>query len=414
MKAHVSDLPFTPRPLPSGFPSHVVLPDTTGFSLAAIPGLVEAALGTSSTPSPLANRLGCSATRVVLLVLDGLGFRALQELWDAGEAPALRALVERGSALPITSVFPATTVTALTTLASGLHPISHGMIGYRLYLREASSITNMIRFSLVGSDIAGSAIPAGLDPYTLLPSDTVHQRLHSAGIDTHGLLPQYIAGSGLSTILYRGCAQMHAAASLDDMCVTARSILSASSGPAFLSLYWPGLDSVAHVRGPNSDAFHGELRSVDATIGRELVAHLSDTLLLITADHGFVSMASTDYTPFADMGELSESAVLPPTGEPRASYIYLRNSQKEEPHSDGPTVLPNGLLRLTTDELLASGLLGEGVPHPEIRNRLGDLALISTASGGILHPYPNAVRLPGMHGGLTEQEMIVPLIAASL
>ena len=66
------------------------------------------------------------ARAVVLLVLDGFGWRAI----DAGRAglPVLGSL-EGG---PITTVVPSTTAAALTSIATGLTPARHGMVGYRM------------------------------------------------------------------------------------------------------------------------------------------------------------------------------------------------------------------------------------------------------------------------------------------
>jgi predicted AlkP superfamily pyrophosphatase or phosphodiesterase len=307
-------------------------------------------------------------------------------------------------------------VAALTTLTTGLPPLSHGMIGYRLYLREVGAITNMVRFSLVGSNHNGSAIEAGLDVDRLLPGRTFYERLRDRKIATHVLLPRAIAGSGLSKVLYRGCSHVHPTSSIGDMCVGAREILREVDGPSLLTLYWPGLDAVAHSRGPQSDSYLAEARAIDAAIGRELVGQLDRTLLVITSDHGFVPMDPGDYIPLEDLDGLGEAALLPPVGEPRASYLFLRHAANPVGASslDEPKLLRGEILRLTTDQVLTSGLLGAGDLHPEIRRRLGDLVLASTGSAGIVHPYPDAAILRGMHGGLSAEEMLVPLVAVSL
>jgi len=405
------------RPVPEGFPGSVVLPDYAGYSIASVPSLICRALGVTDVEPPRLESIPVpAADRVVLLVIDGLGYRSLLRLSAEEELPSLRALAAGGLFLPLTSVFPSTTVAALTTLTTGLPPLAHGMIGYRLYLREVGAITNMIRFSLVGSNHNGSALDAGLDPDRLLPGRTFYERLSGREIETDVLLPRAIAGSGLSKILYRGCSHVHPMASIGDMCVGAREMLREADERRLLTLYWPGLDTVAHVRGPQSDAYLAEARAIDAAVGRELIGHLDRTLLIITSDHGFVPMSPSDYVQLTDLDGLDESALLPPVGEPRASYLYLRYGAEAAGRTkhDGPTLLPGNILRLTTDQVLSSGLLGAGLPHPEVRRRLGDLALISTGNAGVAHPYLDAPTLRGMHGGLSADEMLVPLIAASL
>src|SRR6266480_2929642 len=92
-----------------------VVPALDGASVA---GLVPALLGARDASwLPAAVR---DADQVVLLVLDGLGWHAVEE--HRAHMPTLAAM-EGG---PITTVLPATTATALTSIATGLAPAQHG------------------------------------------------------------------------------------------------------------------------------------------------------------------------------------------------------------------------------------------------------------------------------------------------
>ncbi|MCK5247954.1 alkaline phosphatase family protein, partial [Candidatus Bipolaricaulota bacterium] len=136
------------RENPLGRGQSVVFPDYTGYCIANVPSLIGSILGVdedSSATTALGRQFG-DYERVVLLILDGFGFRKAQTLFQEYPDSALRELGEAGCQVPLTSVYPSTTVSALTSLSTGLTPLEHGMIGYRLYLRETASITNMIRF----------------------------------------------------------------------------------------------------------------------------------------------------------------------------------------------------------------------------------------------------------------------------
>jgi hypothetical protein len=403
------------RRLPEGFPPNAMLPDYQGYSIVALPNLIERSLGLERETTALTEAIAVpSHDRVILLVLDGLGYRKTCSLFDSYPDLALQQLARRGSFVPLTSVFPSTTVTALTTCSTGLSPQEHGMIGYRLYLRETGSITNMIRLSLLGNGKGDSALDAGLELTALLDAPTIYERLRERGVVSHALLPRQISRSGLSKLLYRGCTHLHSTVSLGDMFATTRQIFDRATVKTFVTLYWPSLDAVAHARGPNTDAFLAEALAIDATIGRELVGRTDDVLLILCSDHGFVPMSPTDYLRLSDLDRLDRSALLPPVGEPRASYLFLTRAAREASRTDRPTVLANGLVCLEANAALELGLLGTGDIHPEVRHRLGDLVLVSTGSAGIYHPYPDAHRLRGMHGGLTEDEMLVPLIISPL
>ena len=402
------------RPLPLGFPSTAVLPDYAGHSIVSVPSLAKRLLGMETEDRALADTIDMEPVdRVIFLILDGVGYRKMTRVLADHPGMTLHHLVDRGTCLPITSVFPSTTVTALTSYSTGLTPQQHGMIGYRLYLRETQAITNMIQLPMLDQEHNRQATH-DVTPDSLLPVPTVYEQMAEHGVTTHTLLPNHISHSGLSRILYRGCHATHPVVNFADMLVTARQILEQAKGKTFVSLYWPGPDSIAHTRGPETESYLAELLSIDAAIKRELLGRVDRTLLLISSDHGFVPMRASDYLKLSQLPELSAGLLLPPVGEPRASYLFLRHRNGSSSAQFSPTELPAGLLELTASQALNLGLFGHGTPHPEFLHRLGDLVVVSTGAAGIYHPYPGAPLLAGMHGGLTQDEMLVPLIVSPL
>ena len=393
-----------------------IRPDYGRHAIPSLPKLAECALGLRSDPHPFDEICSDLETydRVLFVVLDGFGYRKALAMFEEFPGLALRALGDRGSLVPITSVFPSTTVASLVSISTGLTPLEHGLIGYRLYLRETSAITNMIRYSMVGSDRSDAAFSAGLDLGTLFPGRTFQERLRDHGVTSHTILPQFIASSGLSRALYRGSDRIHPCAGLSDMLVTARQTLERADAKTFVSLYWPGLDTIAHVRGPNTDTYVAELLAVDSALQREIVGRVGRTLLILTADHGFVPMSDDDYIQLDDHVDMASTLLFPPVGEPRASYFFTRNGAKDAIARVLKETPDGGLICLEPSELLDSGILGTGTLHPEIENRLGDLAAVATGSAGIYHPYADAVKLRGMHGGLTADEMLVPLLVSEV
>jgi hypothetical protein len=62
---------------------------------------------------------------------------------------------------------------------------------------------------------------------------------------------------------------------------------------------------------------------------------------------------------------------------------------------------------------VASGLFGPGQPHPRLLDRLGDM--IAAARGSAYWWWGDKEnRLHGRHGGLSPDEMLVPLLAGRL
>jgi len=389
-----------------------MLPDYDGFCVARIPNVIQQALGCDGHPTALGETLAAPRSRrVVLLILDGLGYHKFVSLRRNGRLQTLGVLADRGKVLPLTSVFPSTTVAALASYATGRTPQEHGLIGYRLYLRETGTITNMIHLTALGQESEGAIQALGLDLNTFLGGETVFGRLTDAGIATHTLLPQHITRSGLSSLLYRGCSAIHGCVTWTDMLTTARRILTDEDGPTLVTLYWPSLDSVGHTRGPDTEAYAAEAAAIDQALRCELVDRVDDVLLMVSSDHGFVSMDSTDYISLESLPPLAATCLIPPLGEPRTSYLYARQDADitavdRFEHAE--------LWCLSSRGAMERGLFGVGTPHPEARYRIGDLVVTSTGKTGIAHPYATSAKLPGMHGGLTEEEMLVPLLVSSL
>jgi hypothetical protein len=403
---------LTSRPRHSGLPEYAVLPDGLGLSIERIPDLVLAALGLETAAGRLRDVVAPPrADRILLIILDGLGYTRWADL--AEQHSEIAALASGGLAIPITTVFPSTTVSALTTYSTGLPPGAHGMLGYRLFLREISATVNMIQLSVVGGRTE-APLPEAFLASSLLPVPTVYERLAADGVESHALLPRGIAASGLSQILYRGATQIHPGVNLSDMLVTARQILRAARSRVVVTLYWPGLDSVAHPRGAGSDAYVAEAASVAAAVRREIVGRVERTLLLVSSDHGFATMRPSDYVSAADIPGLRDALQFFPVGEPRASYLFLRPDSRDEAVARLHSLSDAGIAFIASREALAHGLFGSGAPHAETAARVGDLVAVSTGPRGLLHPYPDAPRLQGMHGGLTADEMIVPLIVSPL
>ena len=395
-----------------------VIPDYSGYCISAVPGLILSLFdggeaGEKFLEEALVEICPKGVERVVFLILDGLGYVHLRELLRRFPDLYLHRLVERGAFLPITSVFPSTTVSALTSFSTGRTPQEHGMMGYRLYLEEIGAVTNMVHLATVESPRAHSAVEAGLDLETFLDLPTLYEQLAASGVETHVLLNRGIANSGLSQLLYRGATRIHPMVDFADMLVSTRHILRSAQGKVFLSLYWSGTDTIAHTYGPFTEEFVAELRSVDGALEREWQDQLDGTLLILSSDHGFVAMEPEDYYQLSAMVSRRYLVRLP-AGEPRASYLFVRDGQMRALAEFATERFGDGLICLDARTALSTGLFGQGETKPEVANRIGDLLLVSTDRTALFHPYPDALLLKGMHGGLTPHEVLVPLIVTRL
>lgn len=336
---------------------------------------------------------------VVLLVVDGLGFEYLTERLPRGTLG--REL--RGS---ITSVFPPTTAAAITSFLTGDAPQQHGLTGWHTYLRELGCVMTV----LPGHPRYGgvSYRKAGLDPLKLFGHVPLSERIRSRSIV---ISPAYIAYSDFN-LAHLGNAELLTFETLPEMFRQAVRAIRASTETKYLYLYWPKLDAIGHEKGMGSEATRAHLREIELALTDFLVAAgRTDTLLLVTADHGQIDTTEADRIDLADHPQLARCLALPLCGEPRAAFCYVRPGRVEAFERYCREVLGDKLDLVPSQQLVERGLFGLGEPHPRLEERIGDFSLLMRGNQVIREWLPGEKHYAqvGVHGGLTATELGVPL-----
>jgi len=379
---------------------------------------VELAGAAPPLPAPIWTDQATGVQSVVLVILDAVGYLHLQRTL-AEEDSALRRLAQAGRLVPLTSVFPSTTVAALTTLWTGRTVLNHGFVGTQLLLPEQGVLANMLALAPVAHRRSEELLDWGWVPEEFVTVPSLGQQLTANGVQTvaHTYLP-YIGG-GLSRIFLRGMANVRGHVGFSDMWINLRHALLERPGePLFVSGYWGGTDAAAHVYGPDGEPFRAALRHLARSLEEDFLDPLpatarEGTLLVITADHGQTSTPPERAVQFADHPALRQMLLLPPAAEPRAAYLYVRPGQTEAVRAYVAEHLADRFVLLEMEQALAAGLFGPGEPSPKTRARLGDLLLLARNDSRLLvteEPVP----FHGHHGSLTPEEMLVPLLMARL
>jgi predicted AlkP superfamily pyrophosphatase or phosphodiesterase len=364
--------------------SEPIIPDYAG---ANVRGIVPALLGPGSWASDLPGWMPpmvAGARQAVLLVLDGLGWDQLQEhrRW----APTIAAMAGG----PITTVAPTTTATALSSISTGLTPGEHGLIGYRIVL--GGEVVNVLRWTADGQDRRRSR-----------PPDDVQRFPAFLGEAVPVVSPVELTTSAFTDAHLRGGKQIgwRAASSLP---IEVRHQLDA--GERFVYAYYGGIDRIAHERG-FGEFYEAELRAADRLVADVLEILPRDVALIVTADHGQVSIGDNIVHP--SPGLLSLVALQ--SGEGRFRWLHARRGAQAELLAAATDELSSTGWVYTRDQLVADGWFGPSVPPP-IAQRLGDVAVVARELVSYHDPHDSGpFELVCRHGSMTSAEVYVPLLA---
>lgn len=345
-----------------------------------------------------------SARNLVFLLIDGLGYNYLCR---AGQGGAMHDHLA-GS---LTSVFPSTTASAITTSFTGLSPCEHGLAGWHGWFPEAGVVAAPLPFRRRGDEVPLSQL--GIAPAALLPPRPL---LDAMPCQTFVVSQQRIVDSEYSVHM-GGKARRIGYDNLAGMVDAIDAVVRSSAARKYVYAYYPEFDTVSHVHGVGSGQAAKRLAAIDAAYAallRRLVC--TDTVLIASADHGFIDTPKDQAIELADHPALAELLRLPLTGEPRVAFCHVVPGAAEEFMRRARAAL-DGLADVRPSrELIDEGWFGPGEPHPRLSERIGDVALVMrehcTFKDRVPGERPHA--MIGNHGGTTEDEMLVPLVVARL
>ncbi len=384
----------------------MALPDYSGGSIVNLMSSILQATGDSSD-YPALHGLDPGLLRerrnVVLLVLDGLGHDYL-----VGRSGSV---LHQHLALQLTSVFPSTTATAVTTYLTGDAPRQHAVTGWFMFFKELGAVMAVLRGSprFGGSGLRNS----GVDTKRLFNHVPVFERM---GIPSYVVSSREIADSDFNAS-HQGSACVRTYDSLAQMFREVEKLIAAGPSPKFIYCYWPGLDHTGHLYGIESDQARRHFGEIDAAFARFLDnAAGSDTAILVTADHGMIDVSPEHYIELADHPLLEKTLALPLCGEPRVAYCYVRPRFREAFEKYVENELGEYLASWPSEELVEKGYFGPGESHPRLLERIGDYTLIMKDRFVIKDWLPDETRYVqvGVHGGVSDAEMHVPLIVATV
>lgn len=372
----------------------LVLPDYGGKELGAVLPAALAAVGAGDVvPGRDAERdrlaLGLpTAKHVVVVILDGLGHHQLES--RRGHAPFLRSIESD----VMTAGYPTTTATSLSLFGTGQPAGRTGMTGYSARNPRTGALANLVSWE--GADPPEEWQPM---PSLLEAADRV-----GCAVTTFG--KRKFAGSGLTHAVLRGGRFVGA----DTLAARIDGTLAATRAPGVTYCYWGEIDAAGHRYGWQSEEWVAAVEDADREF-RRLAASLGpDTLMVITADHGMVDVTGSPRWNVGAEPELARDVVLV-AGEPRALHLHVDEGCGPAVADRWQAILGEHGVALTQAEAEEAGIFG---PISDLaRPRIGDVVVAMAGRSTVVDSRsqsPQSMALIGVHGSLTPEELMVPLL----
>ena len=318
---------------------------------------------------------------VVFLIMDGMGINVLER--NLPKDAFLRTHMAR----EISSVFPPTTTAATTSVLTGKTPAEHGWIGWSCYFKEVDKCID-----LFSNHESGTETTAGGEhvPYKYLP--------HTDILTAFSCKVQTCRVSAFS---------QYFADTLDGICQHLET-LCRQDGRKFIYAYHHQPDHDMHDFGVSPKCVTQMLTAYNKRF-ETLMSSLSDTLLLISADHG---MTDITMKRVEDYPQINDALVRHICVEPRCCSLYVKDEYKTDFPALFFSAFGDKFKLFTHDEFLQSGLLGGGIQHSKIDDFIGDYMAVAVSDIALWYNDINGEYndFKGAHAGLTKEELAVPLI----
>ncbi len=224
---------------------------------------------------------------VVLFLVDGMDRGRFEELLGKGELPNIEERFVRGGVgveYAVTSM-PALTYPNAVSFVTGRFPGRHGILGNRWFDRHQRFYQDYLTaatYLLCNQDFLTPTL------FEILPD---HFTVNIQGHTRRGVRDTFDAPieSGLAWLFQTyACLDDYVGVRFVSVVDLANRV---GEWPSVLMLYFPGVDEVGHLQGPDSERYAEALRIIDRAVGRvagamDRMGLSESTYFVLTTDHG--------------------------------------------------------------------------------------------------------------------------------
>lgn len=322
---------------------------------------------------------------IMLILLDGMGVNIVNSMLTSEDA------LKKNLKTSISSVFPPTTVAATNTVLLGKPPYESGYIGWVQYFPKEDS-NNIVFFNEDFYDKDKKF------DYILRDKHMPHKQIYTLinevqpNVVTTELFPSF-REDGSDTFKEETLKALE---------------LASKHNETFSYLYWVEPDLTEHVAGITSKRTKEVIQDLSDTY-QDLIENINDdTLTIVIADHGLTDIEEVELFKYEEL--LSKLKRLPSI-EPRATNFFVKDGEIESFEKMFNENFNESFKLYSHSEFIESGLLGYGDKHEMIESFIGDF--VAVAINKQMFKLNKGKAYISHHAGLSEDEMMVPLIMYS-
>ena len=315
---------------------------------------------------------------IVYMLYDGMGSNLLKRNLSEKD------FLNKNKVATIHAIFPPTTTASTTSVLSGKNPNEHGWLGWDLYFKNIDKTVTMFLNTLKDTDICISEKSISEEIY---PYKTIVEKL-SEKTNSYILYP-------FGENHYEDLDDMHKR--IIDICNNKES--------NFIYAYTDEPDHTIHEMGTD-DIETINLFKLMNDKTEKLCSKLKDTLVILIADHGHINCEPITLSEYEDIFNLLRQTT---SIESRACAFFIKSGEEKHFEELFHKYFGEDFILFTKKEVIEKHLFGSGKNNEHFEEVIGDYLAIAT-SNKFFRYDENSINLKSMHAGITEDEVLVPLI----
>lgn len=320
---------------------------------------------------------------IILLLYDGMGSSILDKYLSK------ESFLQKNKICNISSIFPATTVAATTSVLTGLEPSEHGWLGWDMFFKDDNETVSVYMNVIKDTNISAKH---NVKERPEMKYKTIIDRINEeSSNDAYIVWPfdEKLPCNTLEEISER----------IYELCTRANK--------KFIYAYYNNPDKLLHQEGFDSINVKNEMMKINSMTEKLYNKLPLETLIIVIADHGHVECK---YKTLSENKELFNMLARTTSLEPRACAMKLREEIDKKYFEELFLQVYGSDFKLySKEEVIKNHLFGKELKHSIVNDNIGDYIAIAIKDSCLRYDENGKV-FKTYHAGITKDEMEIPLI----